>query len=198
MGPQHSTRFSMRRGLRISAVTAFSLLTIGGIIGYALGLPPTQAAELPGPVTTAETETETGWLETARFSWTPQDRNGTARQAWGLFAAAELGDTLYLLVFTNAQTPESRALWRSDDGASWDEIPLEFGAGTVIHDAAVFDDGLLLAGWRGEVPTVWAGRGQVDLSHEWTEIPLAYGGLPGSAGGISKQCLLGAHRRAAY
>ena len=177
MADQHHFGLNVRRGLRISLFTAIALLTVGGIIGYALGLPPTQRIEVAEPATTAATGT--GWLEDARYRWTAQHRSGTAEQAWGLFAAAELGETLYLLVFTNAWAPESRALWRSEDGAAWDEIALDFGEGTVIHDIDVYEDDLLLAGWRDDVPTVWASRGQVAPGHEWIEIPLSYGGLPG-------------------
>ena len=133
MGQQHPTGFHLRRGLRISAITALALLGVGGIIGYALGLPATQRVELAGPATT--TEVETGWLQDAGYRWIPQDRNGTGRQAWGLFAATELDESIYLLVFTNAQTPEARALWRSEDGASWDEITLDFGERTVENQA---------------------------------------------------------------
>ena len=168
--------------MRVSAVTAFALLAIGGVIGYALGLPATQRADIAVPTTTTEASTEPAPrpILDAGYRWTGQDFAGTARQAWGLFSADEIGDTLYLLVFSDPQNPRARAIWRSDAGASWDAIPLGFGPETVVHDLDAYEGSLLLAGWRGDVPTIWASQGHVDLGHDWIEIPLPYIELPGA------------------
>ncbi len=179
MGPRNPVEIDLRRGLRISLIAAFALLTIGGILGFALRLPATQRADVDEPTTTVANEV--GWLDVAGYRWTSQDRSGSAGQAWGLFAADEIGDTLYLLVFADVRTPESRAIWRSEDGSVWDEIALDLGDETVVHDLRVYEGSLLLAGWHQDVPTIWASRGHVGPEDEWIEIPLPYGGLPGGA-----------------
>ncbi len=145
-------------------------------MGYSLALPGTEAAPPPTTVVGGGTNQRAvaAPIEqpTARYDWMEQRRSSSAQQAWGLFGAVEIDDAMYLLVFSNVDSPTDRVLWRSENGIDWTEISLDLGADVVIHDLDVHDGALLLSGWNGEQTTIWRTEGRLGVDLQWEELRL--------------------------
>lgn len=176
--PQETT--NLRDGVRVSLLTAIVLLGAGGLIGYAVGLPATEITPVAAPIETtvvsASAEPET--TEPASYDWASQNRLASGNQAWGIFDAVELDDALWLLVFANVDAPDNRVLWRSEDGATWSEVPLDLD-GAIVHDLDVYDGSLLLSGWDSGVPKLWRSQQLPATAPVWTEIALPFSGFAG-------------------
>ncbi len=179
-GPDNVRLLTTRRkaAVRLSALTSVALLLIGGVVGYSLALPGTEAAPSPTTVTSAGEVTQSAVIDapieqaTASYDWLEQQRSASAQQAWGLFGAVEVDDAMYLLVFSNIDAPTDRVLWRSENGTDWTEISLDLGEEVAIHDLDVHDGALLLSGWKDEQPTIWRTRGRLGVELQWDEQPL--------------------------
>ncbi len=169
-----------RSGLRISLLTALSLLLAGGFVGYFLGLPGSEIQSSAAATTAppgALPDAAPTQQAFARYEWLEQTKTSPVQQAWGLFAAVDLDGSLYLLVFANVDPPGDRVLWRSEDGTNWTEIPLDLGDEFVVHDLDVIDDRLLLSGWHSGEPSLWSSQPLPGTEPEW-ELMRLPGGVP--------------------
>ena len=163
---------------RVSLATLVGLLIAGGVVGYLLSLPTTERA-IPtaarSPITDIErTPVGRPIADSVPYEWVEQNPTDSPLQAWGVFAAVDLNDALYLLVFSNIDAPRDRVLWHSDNGEDWTEIPLDFGD-AIVDDLDVFEDTLLLSGWLDGAPALWRSQRYPTTDPTWkaTELEAA-------------------------
>ena len=168
-------------GARVSVATATALLLVGGLVGYSMSLPATQrstpttmASAAAQPVAAAPAPS----LAMAQFDWKEQRPDPLEQRAWGVVAAVELDEVLFLLAFEDFQTSEQRVLWRSTNGIDWTLLPLDFGHDVIVDDLDVYRGGLLLTGWDSGAPTVWRSDSPMASNVEWDVISLPTEALP--------------------
>ena len=168
-------------GARVSVATAAVLLLVGGLVGYSMSLPATQratpttmASAVAAPVAAAAAPS----LAMAQFDWKEQRPDPLKQRAWGVVAAVELDEVLFLLAFEDFQTSEQRVLWRSANGIDWTLLPLDFGRDVIVDDLDVYEGGLLLTGWNSGAPTIWRSDSPMARDVEWNVISLPTEALP--------------------
>lgn len=167
----------MRRPLPVIAVALF---TLGAAAGYLLALTGESNAATAPTSTTSTTAPPVGagapGLGTAEYEWVKQIPPERNPNLWAIHAAVELEGDIYLLIVDDIRDRISRALWRSNDGATWEQMTLDLGADAVATDLDVYRGRLLISGWLGDRPAVWhSGTNAEGAAIEWslTSLPSA-------------------------
>ncbi len=140
-------------------VISLALFTLGAAAGYLLGLTgESTAADAPTtPTSTTAPPVGAGapGLGIAEYEWTrqiPPERNPNL---WAIYQAVEFEGAIYLLIVDDIRNRISRALWKSDNGATWEQMTLDLGDDAVATDLDIYRGRLMISGWLGDRPAIW-------------------------------------------
>lgn len=161
-----------------------ALLAIGGLLGWGAAswgastaatnddAPVSQSAASPLGISSRDATTATTviWTEATMVPPIPSGLDYA-----GSSAAAELGDTVYIVINYTGPTGElSSELWSSGDGVTWQTTPLLVGESAAPFELTVFGDSLLLTGTTETGLAVWISRpDRVIDGVSWNQVALA-------------------------
>ena len=159
---------------------ALALFVVGAAAGYLIGLPRDTTASSAAVTTTAPpVASGLSNLGVAEFAWTKQDSPEFRPRLWAVHTAIEVDGYIYALITDDIQNRISRALWRTADGAGWEQLALDLGPGAVATDLDVRGESLVVSGWDGARPTVWTSSPLNDTARlTWRPAHLDDGELP--------------------
>ncbi len=161
---------------------ALGLLVVGIAAGYLLGVPGNPTPPIAATTTTtvevaAATAAEP--LEVVDYAWTEQASPDRDPRLWAVHTAIEHDGAIYTLIVEDIDDRLSRALWRTADGAAWEQVSLDLGPDTVPTDLDVLDGDLLISGWDGDQPGLWRSTGSIQAPNiSWRPVPLPSNRFP--------------------
>lgn len=159
---------------------ALALFVVGAAAGYLVGLPNDTTAA-PGSATTTAPPVGSGSsvVDVTDYVWTQQSSPEFTPRLWAVHTAIEFDGYIYALITDDIQNRTSRALWRTADGAEWEQLALELGSAAVATDLDILEGRLVVSGWDGSRPTIWTSSAIGEMTDlTWRPTGLAGGELP--------------------
>ena len=165
-------------GRRPAKLIAFALFVVGAAAGYLIGQPGDPSASVE-PEQAAAVGAGSSVVDVTEYSWTRQTSPEFTPRLWAVHTAIEVDGYIYALITDDIQNRVSRALWRTANGAEWEQVSLDLGPGSVATDLDIRGEQLVVSGWDESRPTIWTTSIHHDITQlTWRPTHLDDGELP--------------------